>query len=160
MVGRLEGRSALEALGSDDSASTVAADFGAARSIGNHTLRVKGQYATNLDENTTSPYLYRIGGFLNLSGFSTNALLGTTTALGQTQYLYRCGSLLGTPFYMGAAGEWGGAWDSRADISESSGIWSGTAFGALDTGLGPVYLAYSLAEAGRYTVSFSVGQAF
>ncbi len=160
MVGKIEARGASESLGADDSASAVNVDLGGARSFGDHTFRLKGRYATNFYEATSSPYLYRIGGFLNLSGFSPNALLGTSIALGQAQYLYRVGSLGKTPMYAGLAGEWGGAWNSRAEMSEESGIWSGSTFVALDTGIGPVYLAYSLAEAGRYAVSFNVGQAF
>jgi NTE family protein len=160
MVGTLEGRQALEALDADDAASTILADWGGATSVGKHTFRLKGVYATNLDEETTSPYLYRLGGFLNLSGFAPSVLLGTTKALAQTQYLYKVGSLIGLSLYAGGVVEWGGTWDRRSDISESSGIWSGSIFTALDTGLGPVYFAYSQSEAGRYTVSFNVGQAF
>jgi hypothetical protein len=48
----------------------------------------------------------------------------------------------------------------RSDISEESGLWSGSAFVAMDAGIGPIYLAYSHAEAGRYVVSFNIGQAF
>ncbi len=160
MVGTLEGRAASESLGADESASTVRTDLGVARSFGNHTFRLKGVYATNFNEESESRYLYRIGGFLNLSGYSPNVLLGTTKALGQMQYLYRVGSLIGYPLYAGGAGEWGGAWQHRSEMSESSGVWSGSVFTALDTGIGPVYFAYSQAEAGRYVVSLNVGQAF
>jgi NTE family protein len=160
MVGKLEGRVASESLGSDDYAATVYTDWGFARSLGNHTVRMKGVYATNIDESTQSPYLYRLGGFLNLSGFAPNALLGTTKALGQAQYLYHVGSLVGIPLYGGLAGEWGGVWNHRSEISEASGIWSGSVFTALDTGIGPVYFAYSQSEAGRYVISFNVGQSF
>ncbi|MCG3204628.1 MAG: hypothetical protein KCHDKBKB_01343 [Elusimicrobia bacterium] len=159
MVGKLEGRGASESLGADDSASTVIADLGMARSLGNHTVRLKGKYATNFYEDTTSPYLYRIGGFLNLSGFAPNALLGRTMSLAQAQYLYRMGSREG-PLYLGSAVEWGGAWETRSEISESSGLWSGSIFVAVDSGIGPVYVGYSQTEAGRYVVSFNVGQAF
>lgn len=157
MVGTLEARAASESLGADDAASAVLGDLGGARSFGNHTVRLKGVFATNYDENTASPYLYRIGGFMNLSGFAPNVLLGTSKALGQAQYLYRLGK---SSLYLGSAVEWGGAWFDRSDISESSGIWSGTFFAAIDSGIGPVYLSYSEVEAGRHTVSFNVGQAF
>jgi NTE family protein len=160
MVGKMEGRVASKSLGADDFASTVVAECGGARSFGNHTIRLKGVYNTNLYEDSTSPYLYRIGGFLNLSGYAPNSLLGNTIALGQAQYLYKLGALGGFPAYAGTAAEWGGAWDLRSEMSEESGNWSGSIFTALDTGIGPVYVAYSQAEAGRYVVSFTIGQTF
>jgi len=104
--------------------------------------------------------LYRLGGFLNLSGYAPNALLGETIALGQAQYLYKMGLLAGFPLYAGGAAEWGGAWDYRSEMSGSSGNYAGSVFTALDTGIGPVYLAYSQAEAGRFVISFTVGQTF
>src|SRR5262249_24852902 len=137
MVGSVDVRGAYEGIGADDDASAVIANLGDALSVGNNTFRLKGIYASNVDENTTSPYIFGLGGFMNLSGYAPNSLVGKTKALGQAQYLYKFGKFAGYPFYGGLMAEWGGMWDKQSDMSESSGLWSGSTFAALDTGIGP-----------------------
>lgn len=158
-LGYLRFRNATTALGSDADASALEMDLGVARSWGKNTVRLRVDRATNLDQNSKEPYLYRLGGFLNLSGFGTNNLLGTERALGQVQYLYRIRKVLGLPWYGGTAVEWGGAWNDRSQISEDSGYWAESVFTALDTGIGPVYLAVSKTEGGIKRVSLCIGLA-
>jgi NTE family protein len=102
-----------------------------------------------------------MGGFLNLGGYSQNSLIGTEKALAQTQYLYKVGKLMGKPFYGGLALEWGGVWEQTAEeVNNVSGVMSGSVFAALDTGIGPAYLAYSQAEGNARSVYLYIGQAF
>ncbi|MBK8574651.1 MAG: patatin-like phospholipase family protein [Elusimicrobia bacterium] len=157
VLGYVRYRNASKSLGSDASASALEMDLGAARSWGKHTARVRVDRATNLDLETPEPYLYRLGGLLNLSGFGTNNLVGTERALGQVQYLYQLKKVIGLPWYAGTAVEWGGAWNERSLISAKSGFWAGSLFTAVDTGIGPVYLAFSKSEMGVQSFYLCIG---
>lgn len=157
VLGYVRFRNASTALGSDASASALEVDFGVAQSWGKHTARFRGDRATNIDSETTEPYIYRLGGLLNLSGFGANNLVGSERALAQVQYLYQLRKVVGLPWYAGTAAEWGGTWNERSLISEKSGFWAGSLFTALDTGIGPVYLAVSKSEAGIHSFYLCIG---
>jgi NTE family protein len=159
-IGVLEARAAGTALGGDSAAALFQGDLGGARSWGPHTFQARARYGTNLNPEAEIPFILRLGGFLNLSGYSHNSLIGAESALGQLRWNRRAGSLASFPFYLGTALEWGGTWNRRRDITLSSGYWSGSLYAALDSGLGPAYLAYSMSEQAIHTVYFYVGQAF
>lgn len=159
-TGEIEVRAAGTDLGAGSSSSLFSGKLGAARSWGANTFRVRGQYASNLNSSAEEPYLLRLGGFMNLSGFSHNALVGYESALGNAQWNRKVGSLASFPLFLGTAVEWGGTWERQSEITLSSGHWSGTVFTALDSGLGPTYVAFSQTEEGVHTVYFYVGQSF
>ncbi len=160
MIGFIEARGASTALGAGSGSSLVSGNMGVARTWGTNTFRSRVQYSTNLNANAEDIYIQRLGGFLNLSGFSHNSLIGSESALGNFQWNKKIGRLAKFPLYLGSAIEWGGTWSQRRDITLSSGYWSGTVFSALESGIGPTYLAYSQSEAGIHTVYFYVGQSF
>lgn len=160
IVGFLEARAGATDLGAGSGSSLFTGDLGSAWSWGSHTLRSRVHYASNLNPNAKDPYLLRLGGFLNLSGYSRNSLIGNESALGNIQWNKKLGEMAALPFYAGTALEWGGTWTRRRDLTLSSGFWAGTVYAALESGIGPTYLAYSQAEAGVHTVYFYVGQAF
>jgi NTE family protein len=160
IIGALEGRAAATALGGESRGSLFSGDLGAARSWGPNTFQTRVHYATNLNSDDKNPHFLRLGGFLNLSGFSHHSLLGTETALSQLRWNRRVGSLASAPFYVGSAVEWGGAWNRQKDITLSSGYWCGSLYATIDSGLGPTYLALSQTEQGIRTVYFYVGQSF
>ena len=56
--------------------------------------------------------------------------------------------------------EMGNAWDDRSDISISNSITAGSFFMAMNTFIGPVYLAYGRAEAGVEAFYFFLGRPF
>jgi hypothetical protein len=49
------------------------------------TIRLKGEFANNINDLSENSYLQRMGGFLNLRGYSQNSLIRTEKALAQTQ---------------------------------------------------------------------------
>jgi NTE family protein len=63
-------------------------------------------------------------------------------------------------FYLGGSLEAGNAWQRREDITFASLIYAGSAFIGLNTFLGPVYLAYGMAEYGHRAVGLYFGQRF
>lgn len=159
-LGRAEGRATGTTLGAPEQASMASLMAMGAFSSERHTVRMKGEWGNNFHQSKENPYLQRVGGFLNLGGYSQNSLVGTEKALAQTQYLYKIGNLGGMPLYGGMAGEWGGVWMNTTEISPASGVFSGSVFTALDTGIGPAYLAFSKAEGNVRSVYLYVGQSF
>ncbi|MBL0057767.1 MAG: patatin-like phospholipase family protein [Elusimicrobia bacterium] len=160
IIGSLEGRTAATVLGGEARGSLFDGNLGAARSWGADTFQARLQYGTNLNSDAQNPHFLRLGGFLNLSGFSHNSLIGTETALTQLRWNRNVGSLAAWPLYVGSAVEWGGAWNRQQEITLSSGYWCGSLYATLDSGLGPTYLALSQTEQGIRTVYLYVGQAF
>ncbi len=159
--GELNGRVTGTTMGAPASAAMGGINLMGAFSSENHTVRLKGEFANNINDPSENSYLQRMGGFLNLGGYSQNSLIGTEKALAQTQYLYKVGKLMGKPFYGGLALEWGGVWEQTAEeVNNVSGVMSGSVFAALDTGIGPAYLAYSQAEGNARSVYLYIGQAF
>ena len=159
-LGRAEGRITGTSFGAPEQASMANLMAMGAFSLDRHTVRMKGEWGDNFHSSNENPYLQRVGGFLNLGGYSQNSLVGTEKALAQTQYLYKFGNLGGLPFYGGVAGEWGGVWSRTQEISPTTGVFSGSVFTALDTGIGPAYLAFSKAEGNVRSVYLYIGQSF
>jgi NTE family protein len=114
-----------------------------------HTLVLGLEYADNAGT-TLPPYdPFAIGGFLRLSGYRFNQLVGQGYALGEIVYAYRFGSLpspLGRGVYLGGSVETGQV-DHPFDPKDSSGwLFSGSVFFGADTNLGPFYAGYGLAS--------------
>ncbi|MBK8869741.1 MAG: patatin-like phospholipase family protein [Elusimicrobia bacterium] len=154
------GRATGADLGAEAPASVVGIRAMQAFSLDRHTLRLKGEWADNFNNSPENPYFQRIGGFLNLGGYSQNSLLGTQKALVQTQYLYDIGKVMGKSLHGGVAAEWGGVWDQSVEIAGASNIFSGTIFAAMTTSIGPAYFGYSRAESGVGSFYLYIGQAF
>jgi len=101
--------------------------------------------------------LYRGGGFLNLSGFETNALSGKTFALGQVIYYRRMNDITYLPVYLGGSLEYGDATDDL-DLKDMRG--AGSLFLGVDSFIGPLYLGAGLAEGIETSAYLLLGQPF
>jgi NTE family protein len=101
------------------------------------------------------------GGFLNLSGLQPGELLSDDRlAVGRLIYYYRLGDpgAFADLLYLGASLE---AADigNRVNGPDPSGlIPSGSVFIGADTAAGPLYLAFGLAEGGRYALYLFLGR--
>ena len=100
---------------------------------------------------------YRLGGFLNLSGFANDSLSGQQAALLNALYYHRFKSTRLLSWYGGASLEYGGVWEDKADIG-SDGIAAGSLFLGADTPIGPVYLGFGQAEQGNSAIFFNLGR--
>jgi predicted acylesterase/phospholipase RssA len=115
---------------------------------------------------TDLPYYdgFKLGGFRRLSGYTLDELYGPYMAFGSVTYLREINrfktSIIGGAYYLGATLEAGNAWRGGSDVSLSDLRYAGSVFMGIDSPLGPVYLAYGLAEGGRRVLSFQVGVAF
>ena len=100
---------------------------------------------------------YRLGGFLNLSGFNQNELSGANLGLVRAIYLRDLGtSLIKT--YAGGSLEFGNVWDERSDIDWDSLRFGGSLFVGADTFIGPLYLGYGQADSGNGALYLFLGR--
>jgi NTE family protein len=147
-------------LGADEGYTKAAMSFQAATHWGPHTLRGAVRAGGNLKDGSLPDHeLFKLGGFLQLSGYKTGQLLGTDMRFGRVVYNYR---LSGPGFfdgmYAGAsleAGRIGGL-----DFSPTRGTrhQGGSVYFAIDTPIGPLYLAFGVADGGNRAGYLFLGQ--
>ncbi len=151
-------------LGSDSDGKGLAANVITAFSKWRHTILAGLSVQTSLDSDALLQNRYSLGGFLNLSGFAQDELSGQHTGLARLIYYYELGSTgLGEfrmPLYIGGSMEAGNAWESKGDISARTLVYAGSLLIGAETYLGPVYLAYGVAEEGQRSIYLYVGHKF
>jgi NTE family protein len=59
--------------------------------------------------------------------------------------------------YLGTSLEYGNAWETRSEVDIDNGIFAGSVFLGANTGIGPLYLGYGLAEGGTDSFYLYVG---
>ena len=116
-------------------------------------------------EGTADPLsAFSLGGLFNLSGLAADQIIGQHAAIGRLLYYRRIGEPttpgLGIPIYVGGSLEAGNVWDDTDDVSVANTLTAGSVFVVLDTVLGPVYLAYGVAEGGHRSAYLFLGQTF
>jgi NTE family protein len=162
----LVGRSSLRGLGADDDYTRIELvavlheSFGAGERNGAF-LHLAGGASPGSE---LPPYdAFRLGGILSLSGFGEGQLRGDAYAvvrLGASRRLLELPGQFASRVELVSWVEAGNVFadDSAADVSDL--LWAGTVALALDTRLGPVYVAYGLAETGQDRVYAAVGKRF
>ncbi|MEO0617589.1 MAG: patatin, partial [Pseudomonadota bacterium] len=103
---------------------------------------------------------FLLGGLGRLSGYSRNRFAGQHFALGSLTGYQRLSQSRWLPRYAGLSLEAGNVWDDRGEVDASSLLFAGALFFGADTVLGPVYLAWGLAEGGEDTVFLTLGNPF
>lgn len=137
--------------GADSSYDTVSANVEKVWSWGEgerDTMALAMEYATTVQSDDLVQDFFRLGGFLRLSGLAAGEISGPHTALARAVYYRRLGGTPVTPFYLGGSIETGNAWQDRADMSFDSLLLNGSLFAALDTFLGPLFLAAGFSDEG------------
>ena len=146
-------------LGADDSYTKWDAEFLGAYALGPHALSVGAKGGGAL-RNTLPGYdQFSLGGFLQLSGFKTFQLYGSELAFGRLVYTYqleRAALFQGT--YLGASLEYGRVREPLVPSNPSGWQTGGSLFIAVDTPIGPVYLAYGVATGGNHSAYFYLGR--
>jgi NTE family protein len=149
------------ALGADDAYIKAEAQAQAATHRGPHTLRAALRSGENLkDGELPSHEIFQLGGFLQLSGYKTGQLLATDYRFGRVVYNYR---LSGPGFldgmYAGASLETARmtnvAFLTSAQRTRRNGA---SLYFALDTPIGPLYLAAGFGDSGRRAAYLYLGQ--
>jgi NTE family protein len=151
---------ARESLGSDVGFDQLSARISAANSWGRNTLLTGIRYGTTFSGQAPPERLYRLGGFLNLSGLNPDELSGQHFGIAALAYYRRVGDIALLPAYIGGTFELGNTWQDRSDMSLQNSIFAGSVFIGVDSILGPIYLAVGLAEGGQRALYFYVGRTF
>jgi NTE family protein len=150
--------SSLEALGADDQYDRVSLAYTTARTFRErHTLVATLRGGLTLDEDAPYYDQFTLGGLFKMSGLADHQLVGQNTAFGGLLYYAR----LGKSVYVGCGLETGNTWNDRSEARFSDLLWGGDVFVAVDTVVGPIYLAYAYTEGednGR--LRFSLGKNF
>lgn len=149
-----------KSLGDDGNLDQVDVLAQAYHSFGRNTLGIGGRYRATVDGEAAVQDRFFMGGFLNLSGYTRDALSGQNSALLATLYYRRIGDSTLVPLYVGASLEYGNVWEKQSDMSFGSAIFAGSLFFGANTPLGPLYIGYGQAEHGRKAGFLYLGKTF
>jgi NTE family protein len=134
-----------ESLGADVGFNQLEFSLFGSHTFGLHNLIWGTQYNTSLEDNDSIYSWYTGGGFLNMSGFEPNSLIGQHFGHVLAGYRYRVGKSGFLPGYAGMTLEYGNATEDRSDIF-SEGLLNGSFYLAYSSPLGPVYLGIGWSE--------------
>lgn len=134
-----------ESLGADTNFNQLEFSLFSSHTFGLHNLVWGGQYNTSLDENPSIYSWYTGGGFLNMSGFEPNSLIGQHYGQILAGYRYQIGKSGFLPGYAGMTVEYGNATQKRSEIF-SDGLLNGSFYLAYSSPLGPIYFGVGWSE--------------
>jgi NTE family protein len=156
----LEGLMSRGTLGADTDFEQITLQLLGAKSWGRHTVLLGTNLASTLDDDAPLQSRFRLGGFLNLSGLKQDELSGQHAGVVQLVYYYRILDIALLPAYLGGSLEGGNVWEDKDDIGFDDVIAAGSLFLGVDSFLGPLYLGYGRAEAGRSSFYMFLGRTF
>jgi len=159
-LGRVEYRADRKSLGASNDYDQLQAYYSHAFSWESNTVLGSLYGAATKDDNAPLEALYRLGGFLRLSGLQESELSGQDAGFMTLAYMRRLADsrLLGA--YAGASIEAGNVWQNRSDITFDNSIIAGSAFLGFDTPIGPLYLAYGHTNTSRNSLYIYLGPRF
>jgi NTE family protein len=147
----------------DNDATVGLMSLASAQTIGNFGtfIRYEGGF---LDQDTLGLPVFSLGGFKRLSGFQDNSIPATQYNMLRLEGFMRLGARIeqsfGLPVYVGATLEGAQVDFDLAGIAFDNDFYAGSIWGAVDTVLGPAYIAYGLGEGGRNSFYLFFGQRF
>jgi len=152
----------------DDVSIEVNLDWRGTLGLGHHTFVGIGSYATVFSDNELSIRYAELGGFLNLSGYQNDALIGAHKIFGALVYQYDLGREIpggmGLPLYLGTSIEMGNIWQLNDEVDLNQLVTSGSVYLGTDTSFGPAVIGVGYATSFGYydqdelTVFFSFGK--
>lgn len=152
----------IEGVDKDDNLQ-INFDWRGAVGVGSHTIVGIASASALLSDTDFSIRLTELGGFLNLSGFQKDELIGVHKVFGAAVYQYDLGTS-GVPLYLGGSIEGGNVWGVNDSISTNDLITSGSLYLGTDTSFGPAVIGVGYATSFGYsiddqaTVFFSLGR--
>jgi NTE family protein len=160
---KIDGEFAREELGGDRDYDKVAIGYIGQKSLGDHTFLLGLRYGTSLDSELPPYSQFTLGGVFGFAGLAEEQFRGSAQAIASLGYRYRLVALpsaLGRGIYTITRYDRGNVWDDDSDVSLDD-CRNGVAVGlGADTSLGPLLLAYGMAEGGFSRWYFSLGTAF
>ena len=149
---------------SSDTSLQIEADWRGGWSVARHAFVGIASLATVDQQAGTSVHISELGGFLNLSGYSKNSLVGQHKVFGAFVYQYDLKRnflrMSGYPLYVGSSIEAGNVWAVIDSVSLSDLIYSGSLYLGADTGVGPTAIGFGWADDGEMTIFIFIGKAF
>jgi len=149
----------LEALGSENDFRQWKVHAGKYFDYGQHNLGIN----LHLGGTEAAPTVnteFKVGGYGLLSGLSAHELRGRYMGVLSAVYYQRFEPLPILDGLIGATLEYGGAWQSRDDISRDSSVISSGAFIGADTPIGTLQLGFGVAEGGQRNYYTRIGRVF
>ncbi|NIP19067.1 MAG: BamA/TamA family outer membrane protein [Xanthomonadales bacterium] len=132
-------------LGADADFEQVRFSLFSALTRGHHTTWFGTEFNTTLDDDAPIYGLFTGGGFLNMSGFQPDELVGQHLGFSMIGYRYEFGSSGILPAYAGMTVEYGNAAQRASDVY-GKGILNGSVYLGYDSPLGPLYLGLGWSE--------------
>jgi NTE family protein len=146
----------------EDKAFAFSLDWRGAIGLGGHTFVGITSFSTLDNETDFSVHVTELGGFLNLSGYQEDALIGVHKVFAAVVYQYDLGREVpggfGLPIYLGTSLETGNVWRVEESVKYSDLIHSGSIYIGTDTSFGPAVFGVGLATGGKYSFFLSVGK--
>ena len=149
-----------KAAGSDTNFEQIAGSFFAGTSWGDNSILASFEGGTTLNDDAPLESQFLLGGLGRLSGFPANRFVGQHYGLASLTTFRRLNRNLWLPMYAGLSLEAGNVWDASDQISSGDLRFAGSIYAGADTPLGPLYLAWGLAEGGNNTVYLYLGNPF
>ncbi|MET0917423.1 MAG: BamA/TamA family outer membrane protein, partial [Burkholderiales bacterium] len=151
---------ALTSLGSAQSYQKLQGGGRWVKSWGSNTVQLGVQGGTDFGSNMPAYESFTLGGPLHLSGYRINEFAGREFWFARAMYYHKIFALpdiLGSGVYAGGSAETG-RMSNRFDGLPSPGqLWSGSAFVGADTFMGPMFIGFGLAPAGRWSLYLLLG---
>jgi NTE family protein len=144
-------------LGSSQDYEQALIDGRFARSSGKNTFLFSAAYRSTTSGVATPERRFRAGGLFNLSGYEFNQFSGQHLGLVSAQYRRKFFSTGIADVSVGASLEYGNVWENKSDMDLSNGLLAGSLFLGADTGIGPIFLGYGLAQGGTSSFYLYVG---
>ncbi len=146
----------------NDNSVEVQLNWRGALALGKHTFVGIASFATLDNKNDFSVHISELGGFLNLSGYSKDALIGSHKAFSAIVYQYDLGREFAgdtsLPLYLGTSVEMGNVWSDKEVIKFDDLITSGSIYLGTDTTFGPAVIGLGYASGGEYAFFVSIGK--
>lgn len=147
-----------------DKSLAITFDWRGAYNFSNHTIMGIASFATVNNDTDFTVHITELGGFLNLSGYQKDELIGAHKGLLALVYQYDLGRELfgksSLPLYVGFSVEEGKVWDISESINLDDLIHSGSLYLGTDTDFGPAVFGIGFASEGESTLFLSLGKSF
>lgn len=154
----------LDSINDNDNSVEMKFDWRGALSVRNHAFVGIASFATVKNDNDFTVHVSELGGFLNLSGFQKDALIGVHKAFMAVVYQYDLGRELfghaSLPMYLGTSVELGNVWLDNESVKFDELISSGSLYLGTDTSFGPAVLGLGFASQGERIFFLSIGKSF
>jgi len=127
------------------------------RSLGKNSYSVGAKYLTTISGEAPLERRFRVGGLFNMSGFEFNQLNGQHFGFLIGKFRRELLETGLADVSIGTSLEYGNVWENRSEIDFGDGILAGSVFLGANTGFGPVFLGYGIAEGGNSSFYLNVG---